>query len=140
MHEIRHQLRIHAAPDRVYEAIATREGLASWWTRDARTTAELGDIAEFGFDGGGVVFRMRVVDLDPPHGVHWHCIGGHPEWEGTDINFTITPDGEDTILDFGHVGWQTADGILPASSYDWAGHLWSLKRYLETGEGAPRPG
>ncbi len=34
MYDIVHQLTIAATPDRVYEAVTTSEGLASWWTTD----------------------------------------------------------------------------------------------------------
>ncbi len=36
MADIRHRVGIAAPRERVYRALATREGLSGWWTRDVR--------------------------------------------------------------------------------------------------------
>ena len=35
MPDILHLLTIHASPERVFQALATAEGIRNWWTRDA---------------------------------------------------------------------------------------------------------
>ncbi len=135
MPEILHSLQIGAPPDRVWEAVSLPTQISHWWTEDARGTARDGAILEFGFDGGGTIVRMRIDRLNPDgRELAWHCIGGHGEWEGTDVVFRVSPDGEDesaSILDFAHQHWQTTQGILPRCSYDWAGYLGRLKAYVE---------
>ncbi len=97
-------------------------------------------MAEFGFNDRTVVFRMKIEELEPGQRVRWRCLEGDPEWEGTTLTFELSPEDGATILDFGHRGWVSADGILPMCSYDWALYLTSLKTYIEEGEGAPHPG
>ena len=42
MADIRHRVDIAAPRERVYQALATREGLSGWWTRDVWGEAEPG--------------------------------------------------------------------------------------------------
>ena len=58
MPELRHQIPIDAAADKVYAALATQAGLRSWWTADTKADEKVGGKAEFGFDKRGIVFRM----------------------------------------------------------------------------------
>lgn len=51
-------------PERVYEALATVEGLAEWWTRDTTGDAGVDGVIAFRFLPGG--FDMVVVGLVPP--------------------------------------------------------------------------
>ena len=39
--------------DAVYRALATRDGLAAWWTNDTRGSSEADGILEFRFAKGG---------------------------------------------------------------------------------------
>ncbi len=140
MPEILHQLKINAPVRRVYEALSTQDGVSRWWTRDTLMKSEVGSIAKFGFNKRAVVFEMRIDRLDHDRRVKWSCIGGHPEWESTEIIFEMRLDPAGTLLRFGHMKWKSADGILPLCSYDWARYLTSLKSYLETGKGSPHTG
>jgi uncharacterized protein YndB with AHSA1/START domain len=132
--EILHQVFIKAAPEAVYDAIATEQGLSSWWTTDVHAETKVGSIAEFGFNNRATVFEMRVVALDPPHFIRWHCLAGHSEWANTDIVFSITPHKGGALLRFAHRGWESSEGLLAQCSYDWAIYLSKLKSYVETGE------
>ena len=79
MAEIKHQINVKAAPEKVYAAIATQAGLRSWWTADANAGQTVGGRAEFGFDKRGTVFRMKIEKLDPGKRVVWSCHGDNPE-------------------------------------------------------------
>lgn len=52
MADIMHLLRIRAAPERVYTALATPEGVRSWWTPEADLDLHVGGVGEFRFHGG----------------------------------------------------------------------------------------
>jgi uncharacterized protein YndB with AHSA1/START domain len=140
MPEILHLLKIDAPAEAVYEAVTDRDGLASWWTRDTEGTGEVGLLTMFGFNDRETVFEMEVTKLEPGNRVEWRCLGGHHEWEGTDLFFGLEREGDRTVLRFGHTGWESTEGILPLCSYNWARYLSSLKSYVETGEGDPWPG
>jgi uncharacterized protein YndB with AHSA1/START domain len=135
--EILHQLVIMVPPAAVFDAITTQKGLSSWWTTDAKAEAKVGSIAEFGFNSRAMVFEIRIVALDKPNFVRWHCLVGHAEWANTDMVFSTALHRGGTVLRFAHRGWESSEGILAQCSYDWARYLSSLKAYLETGTGSP---
>jgi len=143
--DILHQLLIEAPPAAVYRCLTEPDGLAGWWTADVEAEPELGSVASFGFDDRNTVFKMKIEELTAGEFVRWHCVGGHPEWEHTEITFDLSVDeGDDTAgattLYFAHRGWESTDGILATCSYAWAGYLTSLKAYVETGTGDPHSG
>ncbi len=137
MPEILHQLVINVLPDAVFDAITTQKGLSRWWTTDVKAEPTVGSIAEFGFNSRAMVFDMRVVGLDRPNFIRWHCLAGHPEWANTDLVFAISTHRDGAVLRFAHRGWESSEGILAQCSYDWARYLASLKSYLEKGAGSP---
>ncbi|MBI2169815.1 MAG: SRPBCC domain-containing protein [Actinobacteria bacterium] len=143
MPDILHQVVINARPSAVYRALTEPGGLASWWTADVDAEPELGSVARFGFDGRSTVFMMKIEELEADEFVRWHCVGGHPEWEHTEITFDLSPADDPaggTVLYFAHRGWESTDGILAMCSFDWARYLMSLRAYLETGTGSPHSG
>lgn len=143
MPDILHQVVIDAPPAAVWQALTEPEGLRGWWTDDVDAVPELGSVACFGFDGKSTVFKMKIEELTPNEFVRWHCVGGHPEWEHTEITWDLSEESEDsdgrnrTILYFAHRGWESTDGILAMCSFDWARYLMSLQSYLATGTGSP---
>jgi uncharacterized protein YndB with AHSA1/START domain len=76
MVDIRHRVGITAPAGRVYQALATREGLSGWWTRDVRGTSEAGRKLEFFFGGSEPAAVMEVTDLVPDRRVAWRCVEG----------------------------------------------------------------
>lgn len=137
MTDILHQLTIRATPAQLFHALTDRKGLAHWWTRNVNAEPMVNSIAEFTFDHGNIVYRMKVVKLITGRSVVWHCISGNPEWEGTQISFDIEPAREGTILHFAHRGWKRTTGIYARCNFDWAKYLVSLRNYLEKGKGFP---
>jgi uncharacterized protein YndB with AHSA1/START domain len=137
MPEILHQLIIEVPPPATFDAITEERGLSKWWTTDVRAQPKAGSIAEFGFNDRAVVFHMRIVAIDKPNFVRWHCLAGHPEWCNTDLVFSMSARKGATLLRFAHRGWESSEGILAQCSYDWARYLSSLKSYLEKGTGSP---
>lgn len=140
MPDILHQLVIDAPAAAVYRALTEPGELAAWWTRDVDAEPELGAVASFGFDDRETVFHMRIEELVPRELVRWHCVGGHPEWEHTELTFDLTEEDGRTTLYFAHRGWESTDGILAFCSFDWARYLTSLRDHLERGAGAPHAG
>ena len=138
MPEILHTLRIAGKRRKVYKAITEQDGLRNWWTRFTMAEPTVGYVNEFGF-GGAFKFRMRIDELEPDELVEWTCISGHEERAGTRVRFILSdlPDSRGTLVEFEHIGWEEADGVLASCSYDWAQYLRSLKAYVEQGKDAP---
>jgi uncharacterized protein YndB with AHSA1/START domain len=138
MADILHMVPIETEPEEVFRAITQPEDLAAWWTSEVKAQAEVGKVAEFRFEGGQVVMRMKVVEFDRPSTVRWQVEDpAPPEWGGTQVTWNITPSDEGVHLLFGHRDWDSTEGSFAAINYNWAYYLTSLKQYLETGQGFP---
>jgi len=141
MPDIMHRIKIHASPERVYQALTTAEGIRNWWTRDAVLDAKIGGSGEFRFYEGQGVTKVSIDHLEPPVRVAWSTISANAPggWAGTTIAFDLRADGDGTVLAFAHRGFAQADEGYALVTTGWAYFLVSLQQYLETGNGAPHP-
>jgi uncharacterized protein YndB with AHSA1/START domain len=90
--DIVHGIEIHAEPKAVFDTIATRSGLAAFWTPDVQGDDSEGGELSFGFSGSPARLPIRVTRLDPPRTIEWGCPGGFPFWEGTRVKWSIDPE------------------------------------------------
>ena len=142
MPDVMHLIKINVAPERVYQAVTTADGIRNWWTRTAELDARIGGIGEFSFGrsiGHGVT-RVRVEEQVPSRRVVWKTVDSfRPEWVGTKIEFELRSDGNQTTVLFAHRGYPQADDNYALCTTGWGYYLVSLQLYLEKGEGAPSP-
>jgi len=131
MAEIKHQIPIKAAPEKVYAALATQKGLRGWWTADTKADEKAGGEAEFGFERRGMIFRMTIEKLDPGKQVVWSCHGDHPEWNGTRLNWQLTPQDGGTTLRFSQSGWESITDFCASCNSTWGELMYRLKDYVE---------
>ena len=75
MADILHRVGIKSSLDKVYKALATREGLAGWWTDDIRGESKVGGVIHFQFGARGF-FDMKVLELQPATHVLWQMADG----------------------------------------------------------------
>lgn len=125
------------APEAVYAALTTIEGLAGWWATDTTGDPGPGGRIAFRFAPGG--FDMVVKELVPDKRVLWEVVDGPPEWIGTEVSFDLRQDGAWTIVLFEHRGWEEPVEFMYHCSTKWATFLLSLKQLVETGTGSPEP-
>lgn len=137
MADILHRIGITVAPEDVYTALTTVDGLSRWWTEETDGDASLGGVVRFRFVPGG--FDMKVLETSPASRVLWEVVDGPEEWIGTQISFDLKREGEYTIVLFRHEGWREPVEFMSHCSTKWATFLMSLKRLLETGAGEPAP-
>ena len=143
MADILHRVGIKSSPDRVYEALVTREGLAAWWTKNTQGDSKVGGALKFRFSAAGGAeiggFDMRVLELHPAKRVLWQVVDGPEEWIGTKIDWELKQDGDYVIVLFKHLDWREPVEFMHHCSTKWAMFLMSLKSLVETGEGTPSP-
>ena len=140
MPDIRHRVVMSAPLDRVYSAIATKDGLSDWWTRDGVLgDSKEGSTVEFYFGQPEPAAVMEVTRLDPDGQVRWSCVGGADEWVGTKLTFELTPKDDETVVLFTHADWQDPSDFMAHCSARWAYFLLSLKSLVEAGKGTPSP-
>ena len=142
MADILHRVGIKSSSNEVYKALATREGLASWWTNDTQGETYVGGVIQFRFrlegsELGG--FDMKVLELHPAKRVLWQVVGGPEEWIGTRVSWELKQDGEYSFVLFKHQGWKEPVEFMHHCSTKWAIYLMSLKSLVETGKGTPNP-
>ena len=137
MPDILHSLKIKAAPDKVYQAIATAEGIRNWWTRDAVLESRPGGTGEFGFYGRRFIAKVVIDQLEPAQRVAWKVTNA--AWDGDTIVFEIRPEAAGARLSFSHRGFAEADPRYASATTRWGCYLLSLKTYLEAGKGSPNP-
>ena len=142
MVDILHRVGIKASSEQVYKALATRDGLAGWWTTNTQGESKPGGVIKFRFsadgrDIGG--FDMKVLELQPAKRVLWQVVDGPAEWIGTKVSFDLKQSGDHAIVLFKHEGWKEPVEFMHHCSTKWATFLLSLKSLVETGKGAPYP-
>jgi uncharacterized protein YndB with AHSA1/START domain len=142
MVDILHRVGINASLDQVYQALATREGVAGWWTTNTQGQSKIGGLLNFRFSSdckeiGG--FDIKVLELQPRKRVIWQVVEGPAEWIGTKISFDLKQEGDYSIVLFNHHGWNEPVEFMHHCSTKWAIFLMSLKSLVETGKGNPSP-
>ena len=138
MAEIVHKISIKAPPASVYEALATADGIARWWTTVTKGDSTPGKTLTMSFGPNDAL--MRVEALEPGKRVAWEGVTSPQDWIGTKVSFDLTPDGENTTLRFAHRGWNAERSeFMSHCSMQWAIFLLSLRELVETGKGRPFP-
>ncbi len=133
MVDILHRVGIKSSLDDTYRALATRDGIAAWWTNNTQGESKVGGVLQFRFAA------VTVLELDPGRRVLWQVTEGPEEWIGTKVSFDLRKEGDFTIVLFKHQGWKEPVEMMHHCSTKWAVFLMSLKSLLETGKGAPSP-
>ncbi len=143
MVNIIHRVGIKAPLQKVYEAVASTEGISGWWTKDTTGKPGLGQsiIVRFHSPEGREIGSMEMeVSTPENHKVHWKILSGPQEWIGTEVTFDLHQEEDYTIVIFGHKNWREEVEFKAHCSMKWAIFMLSLKQLVETGKGKPSPG
>ena len=142
MFDILHRVGVKAPPAKVYEALATPEGVSGWWTTQTKGDSNAGGIISTLFTADGRVlggFDLKILELLPEKSVVWQVVDGPAEWVGTKIRFDLKQEDDFTTVLFKHEGWKEPAEFMYHCSTKWATFLMSLKSLGETGQGQPSP-
>src|SRR2546423_14914570 len=140
MSTIHHQLQIAAPIPIVYGAIATADGISTWWDKQTPKQTERGMVLEHNPGPQHGIVQLRVVELVPDRRIEWECISTHPSsspasaWTGTHFTFELAA-GETpgtTRLDFRQTGYDERSELFAANRDAWAQVLENLKRVVES--------
>ena len=94
--------------------MATREGLARWWTTNTQGESKVGGTLKFRFSAGGNDiggFDMKVLELQPDARVLWQVVDGPAEWIGTQISFELKQEGDYSIVHVQPPGLEGTGGV-----------------------------
>jgi uncharacterized protein YndB with AHSA1/START domain len=131
-------IRVDAAPDAVFDALITVDGLTAWWT-PATGSGDTGGELRFSMNAPDPCV-MRVDDARRPTFVQWtvtEC-AFEPDWVGTRPTFTIRPvDGGTSEVRFVHIGLTPELDCIEVCTRGWNHFIPSLRDHVERGEGSP---
>jgi uncharacterized protein YndB with AHSA1/START domain len=138
MADMHHLIQLEGDGASAYAALTTRDGITSWWTSRAEVPgAAVGDVLRMSFPDAPMTWDMRVDRSDPPTRVEWHCVGGPPGWDGTDVTWDIESTGDHALVRLDHTGFAEVDDMFRTVTVGWSQMLLCLKAYVETGVRAP---
>jgi len=117
------EFRIERSPEMIFDTLCD---VRSWWAGEiSGESHQLGDT--FTYRHGDVhVSTQRVTEFAPGRRLVWHVddarlnfVADPGEWIGTDVEFEIEPDGDDTVVRFTHRGLEPAIECYDACSSAW---------------------
>lgn len=122
---------------KVFDAVATPEGLEKWWTRSSSGEPALGAVWELFFDKE-FDWRGKVVRFEPGKAITWEITRADPDWTSTRVGVELVDHpGGLTWVRFAHTGWREASEHFRISAYCWAMYLRILKHWIQRGETVP---
>jgi uncharacterized protein YndB with AHSA1/START domain len=130
------QFDIDAERETVRTALATEEGIRSWWS--TRTEGPSEGRLHVSFPDVPQPFEFAVAG-DGTDRIEWETGGFPPWWAGTTIRFDLAdnPDGPGARLLFSHRDYEPDNPVIPIVTPAWAQILLRLKSYAETGKPEP---
>jgi|SRR5213593_1329673 len=139
MTTIRHQLLINAPVAVVYAAIATADGVSTWWDKQTPRQTERGLVLEHNPGPEHGIVKLRVVELIQNKRVDWECISTHrtsspaSAWTGTHFIFDLDERGAGaTAVDFRQTGYDERSAFFDSNRDAWERVLQNLKRVVES--------
>ena len=136
MADILQDFPVNAPVERVFETVATPEGLDAWWTK--RSAGQPLEAAEYALDyGPGFQWRARVTHCAPPGEFELELTSATDDWLGTRVGFVLADRAGRTQVRFHHTGWPEANEHYRISCHCWALYLRLLRRHLDHGQTVP---
>jgi uncharacterized protein YndB with AHSA1/START domain len=136
---VHHQLHVAAPVQKVYEAIATAQGISTWWDKQTPRQTDRGLVLEHNPGREHGIVTLRVVDLIPNERIEWECISTHPAsspasvWTGTHFIFELRDRGDHTTnVDFSQTGYDETSTFFASNRDAWHKVLQNLKRVIES--------
>ena len=132
-----HRIRVHAAPETIYQALTTKDGLQGWFTSQINGDLREGQEVTMGFDGEEP-FCWRMTQLKPDTRVHWDCLQGPGAAKGTTVTYLLTGAGQNqTVVECDHDGWPEGHAAYATCNTLWGMLMGRLKEYAEGGKANP---
>lgn len=133
-------LDVEAEPKVVFDTVATRAGLATFWTPDVDGEGSEGGELTFGFEAAPTRLPMRVTRSQSPTQIEWACDGDWPFWGGSRVSWSFEPAEAGTRMILRHLDYGAGmpDYEFGRTAFTWSMVVGKLKSVTESG-GAPDP-
>lgn len=129
---------VNAEQAATVQAIASVEGIRSWWTDQCDGDGSPGNVIKPGFPVAPMPFELRVDEVSDST-VRWTSTGDFPpHWTNSEVTWEVSanPEGPGVLVNFKHAKFPTDEG-LGMVAYTWGQLMTSLKQYVESGGAAP---
>ena len=136
MADILHHISINGTVHEVFEAVSTPQGLDCWWTLTCEASPAAGARYKLDF-GPGYEWFAIASKYEPDSEFELKLIDADADWLETRVGFRLTANGDNTSVEFYHLGWPEVNEHYRTSCFCWAMYLRLLKRYVEFGEFVP---
>ena len=129
---------IEAEPKAVFDAVATREGIASFWSPDVEGDASEGGDLSVGFAAAPSRLPLHVRAATSPTAIEWEAGGDWPFWNGSRVAWSFEPGDTGTKVLLRHLdyGEGMPDFEFGNVSFSWSMVLGKLKSVAESGGAA----
>jgi len=132
-------LRLERPRAQVFDAIATRAGLAGWWASRVRGSTRPKGTIRLTFDGVDEHIDLEILTCKKPEQLVWRVVEhtSLDEWNDTTVHFTLQPNEAGCTLSFRHAGLSPVLTCFEDCSAGWDYFLDSLAAFVSTGRGRP---
>ncbi|WP_411029634.1 SRPBCC family protein [Spongiimicrobium sp. 3-5] len=139
MQKTTHFIGAKTTREKMFQAIATPEGLQKWWASSASGSVAIGEMLQLDFKELTTLF-FRCDALVTNEHLVLTCFDSFKTWNDTQLVFDIEEKEGQVFLTHTHQNIAEEDQeSLTYFTSKWTVYLLSLKQYLETGEGTPYP-
>ena len=141
--DIKHNLKIKASTETIYNAVSTEKGIQGWWSKDCNVGEREGEKSNLKFDKKGTIVEMgfKTIKLDPKTQVIWECTeNANPAWLKTTVNTEILETSDGCEVVFTHAGFDAkwkGQEAYEMTKGGWQHFTQSLVDYCEKGTGQP---
>ncbi len=133
MNAIYHDLVIYVPKCKVFQAIATNDGMNNWWTLKCKGEFKKGEIINLNFTDE-YNWYAKIEDYSKDNCIEFSMINAKEEWLPTRFGFGLKEDKpNNTTVEFYHKNWTAINKEYRVASFCWAMLLSQLKNYLENG-------
>lgn len=130
--DILHQFVINAPAQKVFDAFCTPKGLNDWWPLESSGAPRMGSEYRLYF-GPEYDWRATVIHVVDGKEITWEMDQAMDDWIGTKVGVRLREEKGSTIVDFFHIGWESANDHYRISNYCWGTLLNGLKNLVEEG-------
>jgi hypothetical protein len=141
--DYRASILVKATTNKAFKSI---NDVSAWWTENLEGSSEnLNDVLTILFGGESFV-RIKIVESIPDKKIVWtvtdcylHWFVDKKEWNGNQIVFEITAEGDSTRIQFTHVGLEPQVECYDICAKGWDQYVkGSLDKLLNEGKGLPQ--
>ncbi|MEO1031701.1 MAG: SRPBCC domain-containing protein [Bacteroidota bacterium] len=99
------QIKVTSTAETAFKALT--ENIHLWWSKTSASLQKQGGQFTIHFENG-YWWTFKILEFTPHSELIWKCIDGEPEfnreWIGHVLHWSITQDGDQTLIDFHQVG------------------------------------